>query len=166
MEFLRASSIPGVLADRGFDFVIVIYLLDKRNCAWFLQNAYQLIKPGGQVIFYESNSLNVVLRFRRLLSKYFGRKDPRQLLSRTTLDELISEVGFIRVFALYNDFVYAPLTPSLVWLFRNLSIMLENTPVLKTLAGSILIHAQKPPRVVELPNFPYSNMKSYGEPFL
>ena len=152
VEFISSiSSIPGVLAGRQFDFIIVMDLLDKRNCAWFLQNVYELLKPGGQVIFYESNPWNVALIIRRLISQYFGRKDPRQLLSRSNLYELMSEVGFIRVFAIYNDFVYAPLTPSLVWLLRNLSIILENTPVLKTLAGSILIHTQKPPRLAERP---------------
>jgi len=151
VEFINTSSIPGVLAGRRFDFVIAMDLLDKRNCAWFLQNVYELLKPGGQVIFYESNPWNLILRLRRLLSAFFGLKDPRMLLSRPSLYELISEIGFIRVFATYNDFVYAPLSPSLVWLLRDLSILLENTPVLKTLAGSILIHAQKPPRIVERP---------------
>ena len=69
----------------------------------------------------------------------------------TPLYELISELGFVRVFATHNDFVYAPLTRSLIWLLRNLSILLENTPIIQNLAGSILIHAQKPPRVVERP---------------
>ncbi len=151
LEFINATSIPETLNGRRFDFIVAMDLLDRRNCAWFLQNVYELLKPGGQVIFYESNPWNVVLKFRRLVSQLFGQKDPRRLLSRPDLYELISEVGFIRVFAVYNDFVYAPLSPSMVWFLRNLSIVLENAPVLRTLAGSILIHAQKPPRVVESP---------------
>ncbi len=151
VEFLNASSFPEALAGRRFDFVVAMELLDKRNCAWVLQNVYELLKPGGQVIFYESNPWNLVYRLRRSISQYFRQKDPRQLLSRPELYELISEVGFIRVFAVYNDFVYAPLTRSLVWFLRNLSILLENAPGIQTLAGAILIHAQKPPRVVERP---------------
>lgn len=108
-----------------------------------------MLKPGGEVIFYESNPWNVVLKLRQSLTRHFGKQDPRRLLNRPALYELMSEVGFIKVFALYNDFVYAPVTRSLVWLFRNLSILLENTPGLRTLAGSILIHAQKPPRVAQ-----------------
>jgi hypothetical protein len=61
----------------------------------------------------------------------------------------MSEVGFIRVFSVYNDFVYAPLSRRLAWLLRNLSIVLENAPVVRTLAGAILVHAQKPPRFLE-----------------
>ncbi len=151
VEFLNVSSLPGPLTGRRFDFIVVMELLDKRNCAWLLQNVYELLNPGGQVIFYESNPWNIVYKLRRSISQWFGKNDPRRLLSRPELYELISEVGFIKVFAIYNDFVYAPLTRPLVWLLRNLSILLENTPGIQTLAGAILIHAQKPPRVVERP---------------
>ncbi|NJL66730.1 MAG: glycosyltransferase family 2 protein, partial [Microcoleus sp. SM1_3_4] len=105
----------------------------------------------GQVIFYEHNPWNLVHKIRRRVSKYLGKQDPRKLLARPELYELISEVGFIKVFAIFNDFVYAPLTREMIWILRNLSIILENTPVLQTLAGSILVHAQKPPRNVDRP---------------
>lgn len=152
VEFIRTSSFPGVLANRCFDFVVAMDLLDERNCPWFLLNVHELLKPGGQVIFYESNPWNMILGFRRLIARCFGQgDDQRRLLSRRALYELISEVGFIRVFAVYNDFVYAPLARRLMWLLRNLSILMENARGLQTLAGSILIHAQKPPGVVERP---------------
>src|SRR3712207_9450106 len=64
----------------------------------------------------------------RSLWSCLGRPDPRSLVSRLHLYELLSEVGFIRVFSVYNDFVYAPLTQDLVWHLRNLSILLENAP--------------------------------------
>jgi glycosyltransferase involved in cell wall biosynthesis len=66
--------------------------------------------------------------------------------------ELISRIGFVRITAVYNDFVYAPLTYQGVWLLRNLSILFENLPYIRTLAGSILIHAQKPPQLSALPD--------------
>lgn len=152
VEFISTTDIPGPLAERQFDFLVAMDLLDKSNSAELLQHVYKLLKPGGQVIFYESNPWNVVLKLRRAIARRTGGRDPRQLLNRPELYELISELGFVRTFAVYNDFVYAPLTRELVWVLRNLSILLENAPVLQTLAGSILIHAQKPPRVVERPD--------------
>ena len=149
VEFLNASSLPGPLEGRRFDFIVTIDLLDRTSCVPVLQNIYNLLNPGGEVVFYESNPWNVVLKLRRYLSRMWGKPDPRSLLSRQQLYELMSEVGFIRVFAIFNDFVYAPLTRGLVWLLRNLSIVLENAPAIQTLAGSILVHAQKPPRAVE-----------------
>ena len=151
VEMVIAESFPGTLKGRQFDFIVAMDLLDQRNCAGMLQEAHGLLKPGGQVLFYESNPWNIVLKLRRGIKRLLGQSDPRSLLSRRQLYELMSEVGFIRVFAVYNDFVFAPLSPRFVWFFRNLSIILENAPGIRTLAGSILVHGQKPPRVVEKP---------------
>jgi SAM-dependent methyltransferase len=151
VERLHLASLPGDLDGRQFDFVVAIDLLDRRNCAWLLQHVYALLRPGGQVLFYESNPWNVVLKARRAIGRCLGRRDPRRLLGRPALAELISEIGFIRVFTVYNDFVFRPLTGSLIWVFRNLSILLENAPGVRTLAGSVLVHAQKPPRAAPRP---------------
>jgi len=148
VEFMALSSIPGQLMGRKFDFIVAHDMLDKRSGAWLLHAIYDLLEPGGQVLFYESNPWNVILKLRRAVAHLFGHNDPRLLLSRVELYELFSEVGFVRIFAVFNDFVYAPLTRSLVWLLRNLSIVLENTPGIRTLAGSIILHAQKPPRSI------------------
>jgi len=150
-EFRCATSLSGELAGRQFDYIVALDLLDRRNAAWFARQIYDLLKPGGQVVFYESNPWNVVLRVRRALSRVLRRRDWRRLLSRADLYELFSEIGYIRIFTVYNDFVYAPLTRQLIWLLRNLSILLENLPGVRTLAGSILLHAQKPPRRTDLP---------------
>jgi dolichol-phosphate mannosyltransferase len=146
--FVNLTRDSQALAGRQFDFVIAMDLLDQSNCGEFLQSVFDLLKPGGQVVFYESNPWNPMLRLRRFFAR---RQDPRRLLPRRKLYELISEMGFIRVFTLYNDFVYSPLTRHAIWLLRNLSILLENTSHLQSLAGNILIHAQKPPRSVARP---------------
>src|SRR5688572_1004390 len=140
VEWLNASTFPDSLAERRFDFVVAMELLDKNNYAWFFQDAFQLLKPGGQIVFYESNPWNVMLKLRRTLGRLVGQRDARRLLKRPQLYELMSEVGFVRVFTIFNDFVYAPLSPALIWFLRNLSVLLENAPGIQTLAGSILIH--------------------------
>jgi len=75
-----------------------------------------------------------------------GKRDPRHLLSQPHLRELLSENGFVGIDAVYNDFVFAPLTRRLIWLLRNLSILLENAPGMRRMAGLILLHAQKSPQ--------------------
>ena len=145
---IAASTLPGPLTGQQFDLIVGMDLLDQRTSSEMLQHAHELLSPGGEVVFFESNPWNVMLRARRAFSRLIGRRDPRTLVSRPRLYELMSEVGFIRVFAVFTDFVYAPLTRRLVWLLRNLSIVLENTPGARTLAGAILVHAQKPPRTV------------------
>jgi SAM-dependent methyltransferase len=145
VEFRASPSLPGTLEGRCFSFIVAHDMLDKRNAAWLLQQILALLAPGGRALFYESNPWNVFRRFRQSLGYLVGHRDPRLLLSRPDLYELLSELGFIRIFAVFNDFVYRPLTPKWIWFLRNLSIVLENMPGLRTLAGSIVLHAQKPP---------------------
>ena len=102
------------------------------------------------MVFYESNPWNPVHKLRRGLFALVGKRDPRNLVNRASLYKVLSEIGFIHVYAVYNDFVFAPLTRPLIWFLRNLSILLENAPVVRTMAGSILLHAQKPPPKKEL----------------
>jgi len=148
VEFVTADEFPASLKGRRFDFVVGMDLLDHGNCAWLMQNIYELLNDGGQVVLYESNPWNPVLKLRQVLGRLLRQRDDRRLLSRPELYELLSEVGFLRTFAVYSDFVYAPLAPSrtLAWFFRNLSVLLENAPLVRTLAGGILLHAQRPPR--------------------
>ena len=151
VERLEISELPGPLEGRTFDFIVGLDLLDQHNCVSLLQSAYTLLKPGGQIVFYESNPWNVILKIRRFIGRYTGQPDPRRLLNRRRLYELMSEIGFVRILALYNDFVYAPLNRPIIWLLRNLSIVLENLAAVQTLAGSILIYAQKPGGTTYLP---------------
>jgi len=152
INFLRLSNIPGLLQGRTFDFIIAMDLLDKSNCSWLLTQVHELLSPGGQIIFYESNPWNIMLQAKRFFRKLFGISDQRQLANRSQLYELVSQLGFVKIFAIFNDFVYAPLMPRGIWLLRNLSILLENLPFVRTLAGSILLHAQKPPRHLTKPH--------------
>ena len=149
-EHHHLIDLPGPLSGRKFDCIVAMDLLDDQSAADFLQIVHELLAPGGEVVFYESNPWNPVHKIRWALAPLFGRKDPRHLVSRPDLYELLSEIGFIRVYAVYNDFVFAPLTRPLIWWLRNLSILLENAPLVSCMAGSILLHAQKPPRKREI----------------
>src|SRR5882724_4273050 len=120
-------------------------LLDRSYASQLLAIVHALLAPAGEMVFYESNPWNPVHKLRQVFSRVVGKRDPRHLLSRPHLHELLSETGFIGIYAVYNDFVFAPLTRRLIWLLRNLSILLENSPGLRAMAGSILLHAQKPP---------------------
>jgi dolichol-phosphate mannosyltransferase len=145
VEHLRLDAFPGPLAGRRFDCIVGLDLLDRSTASELLQHVHHLLHPGGEIVFYESNPWNPVHKLRWAISQVLGRGDPRLLMNRPGLYELLSEIGFVRIYAVYNDFVFAPLTRSLIWLLRPLSTLLENTPAVQRMAGSILVHGQKPP---------------------
>jgi hypothetical protein len=146
VELIQLRDFPGALGGRQFDYIIAMDLLDRSTSSELLGVVHKLLAPGGEILFYESNPWNPMHKLRALLLKLVGKPDTRNLIDRPGLYELLSEIGFIRIYAVFNDFVFAPLTRSLIWLLRNVSILLENAPLIRTMAGSILVHAQKPPR--------------------
>ena len=144
VEFHALHDLPGVLRGRTFDHVVALDMLDRRHCAQVLEAVHALLAPGGRFVFYETNPWNPALKVYRALGRMFGRDDPRSLLSRSELYELISELGFVHVFALCNDFLYRPLTRALARPLRSVNCVLENTPGVRAFAGSILVHGMKP----------------------
>jgi dolichol-phosphate mannosyltransferase len=150
VEFLQLADLADSLKGRRFDCIVAMDLLDRSNSSELLEIVHELLVPGGEMVFYESNPWNPAYKLRGMLLRLLGKRDPRNLINRPNLYELLSEIGFVRIYAVFNDFVFAPLTRPLIWFLRNLSILLENAPAVRTLAGSILIHAQKPPRKKEL----------------
>ena len=126
---IQASDLPGRLSGKRFDCIVAMDLVDDTNASEFLGIVHELLTPGGEMVSYESNPWNPVHKLRRGLLRLIGKRDPRNLISRSrSAAELLSDIGFVRVYAAYNDFVFAPLNRPLIWLLRNLSILLENAP--------------------------------------
>ena len=146
VEVVTLDGFPGALAGRQYNYIVLQNILDREAAGAVLAGIYDLLAPGGRVVFFESNPWNPVFVLRNTLLSWFGRPRPQWLINRTDLYEQISEVGFIRVSAQFTDFVYWPLTGVMCRLMRNASVLLENMPGVRSLAGRILVHAQKPPR--------------------
>ena len=135
VELIQLQDFPGALAGRQFDCIVAMDLLDRPTSSALLGFVHDLLAPGGEMVFYESNPWNPVYKLKTLFSRVFGKRDPRNLIDRPGLYELLSEIGFIRIYAVFNDFVFAPLTRPLIWFLRNLSILLENAPVVRRTGG-------------------------------
>jgi dolichol-phosphate mannosyltransferase len=152
-ETAKIDALPGPLSGRCFRYVVAENVLDRDNVAYLLEHIFALLEDGACAVFIESNPWNPMSAARRVVGALLGRRNAQSLLSRTQLYELLSEIGFIRVSARFTDFVYRPLAPTegMAWVMRNASVLLENMPLVKSLAGRIVLHAQRPPRTVPRP---------------
>jgi dolichol-phosphate mannosyltransferase len=154
VEVVALSDFPGELSGRTYDYVIATNLLDVSNTASLLRQVQQLLRPGGRLLFFETNPWNPVFQLRRAASQwlpFLRRGDERVLPNQIQLYELISELGFVRIAATCYDFLYPPIPRWLMRIARNLSLVLENTPGVRKLAGTILLHAQRPPHDLPRP---------------
>jgi dolichol-phosphate mannosyltransferase len=153
-EGVRLTGFPGELAGRQFDYVIASNLLDHACASPLLTEVQKLLKPGGRLLFFESNPWNPVFQLRRRLGTvlpFLRRGDERMLPDRVQLYELLSELGFVSIATTCYDFLYPPIPGWSLPVMRTTSLMMENAPVIKHMAGTILVHAQKPPRALPRP---------------
>jgi hypothetical protein len=153
MQVVAVDNLPGPLAGQRFNYVVAQNVLDRDTVSYLLEHVFALLEDGGRAIFIETNPWNPMSAVRRFAIGLLGRSNARALLSRTELYELFSEIGFIRVSARFTDFVYRPLVPTarMAWVMRNVSVLLENMPLMRNLAGRIVLHAQRSPRNVVRP---------------
>jgi SAM-dependent methyltransferase len=154
VEVVRLTDLPGELSGRTFDYVVASNLLDLPTAAWLLTEVEHLLRPGGRLLFFETNPWNPVFALRKWLGSWMPvvrRGDERSLPNQVQLYELLSELGFVRIAATPYDFLYWPIPRWLMLIARPMSLILENTPLVRQLAGIILLHAQRPPRDVPRP---------------
>jgi SAM-dependent methyltransferase len=154
VEVVKLTDFPGVLRGRQFDYIVASNLLDSANAAAVLREIFDLLRPGGRLLFFETNPWNPVFQLRRRLCgwlRFLRRGDEHRLPNQVQLYELVSELGFVRIATTSYDFLYRPIPRWLMMIARNLSLVLENTPGLRQLAGIILVHAQRPPRDLPRP---------------
>ena len=64
VELLHLSQLPGSLKGRRFDCIIAMDLLDRNTSSELLAIAHDLLAPGGEIVFYESNPWNPVYKLR------------------------------------------------------------------------------------------------------
>jgi SAM-dependent methyltransferase len=154
VELVRLHDLPGALAGRTFDYVLASNLLDLPTAPWLLTEVQRLLRPGGRLLFFETNPWNPMFALRKWLGRWLPfvrRGDERSLPNQVQLYELLSELGFVRIAATSYDFLYWPIPRWLMLIARPMSLILENTPGLRQLAGIILLHAQRPPRDLPRP---------------
>ena len=147
IERIHLDEFPGKLSERRFDFIVAYQLLTDENAGVLLSELKKLLKPGGQILFFDPNPWNPYYKIRRLASKllfFFKRAEKSESLNRVDLFTLLSEAGYIKVKILPYDFLFPPLPKILLWPMQNLSLILENFPYVRNFAGSLFIWAQKP----------------------
>jgi len=147
IERIHLDEFPGKFSERRFDFIVAYQLLTDENAGVLLSELKKLLKPGGQILFFDPNPWNPYYKIRRLASKllfFFKRAEKSESLNRVDLFTLLSEAGYIKIKILPYDFLFPPLPKILLWPMQNLSLILENFPYVRNFAGSLFIWAQKP----------------------
>jgi ubiquinone/menaquinone biosynthesis C-methylase UbiE len=141
----NAEAMP--YPDRHFDAVYGSSVLHHLDLDAALREVFRVLKPGGRLVFAEPNLLNpqVVVMFKYGPAKErFGVSEDEMAFTRFRARRALRAAGFEDVRIAPFDFLH-PQTPA-SWLdsVAALGRGLEKTPLLREIAGSLLLQGRHP----------------------
>lgn len=146
---LLAAGDAGALPfrDAVFDIVVGNAVLHHLPLDYALPELLRVMKPGGLFCFAEPNMANphmfIALHWPWLRRKLRGSPDETAFYRRSLGRRLASE-GFAGVSVEPFDFLY-PMTPRpLIPVVQAVAPLFERLPLVREIAGSLLITARKP----------------------
>ena len=148
VDIVCLNSFPGILQDEKFDCIVSNHMLGDSIRNEFLCAVKQLIRPGGGFLLFEPNPWNYYYHVRKyfqcLIPIAWKRPVNPITMNRFKVFSVLSEIGYTQINVLPYDFLYSPIPKFLLWPAQNLSIIMENCPYLRNLAGSLYIWARNP----------------------
>jgi len=130
-----------------FDAVVGSSILHHLDIEQALRLIFKLLLPGGIMSFAEPNMLNPQIMIQKnvpWLKERLGDSPDETAFFPWGLGKQIAAAGFSDVEVIPFDWLH-PLTPkSMISAFILLGSVLEKVPMIRNLAGSLLISARKP----------------------
>lgn len=156
-EQMRAHALPNVevaeisdlaeLPAGSFDYVVGTAILCHSEYAQNLQAIYRLLKPGGQVFFFEANYWNPQVFTKCTippLGRLAGHAECQVGMRKYKLMQAASHQGYCDIQIVPYDILH-PRTPArLLRLVNSVAFIFEQAPVLRELCGTLYIWAKKP----------------------
>jgi dolichol-phosphate mannosyltransferase len=143
---LQVDSLAALPAE-SFDYIVGTGILCHRAYAENLAALYRLLKPGGQLLFFEANHWNpqvLVKNAIRPIGRWTGDAPCQVGLRKFELMKRASHQGFTHAEIVPYDIVH-PLTPHpLIRALQSVAIILEHAPVLREFCGTLYIWLVKP----------------------
>ena len=137
----------GQLPQESFDYIVGTAILCHDAYAENLAALYRLLKPGGQLLFFEANYWNPQVFLKstiRPIGRYAGDADCQVGMRKFQLMKRASHQGFTHVEIVPYDIVH-PLTPrSLIHAVQSIAFILEHAPLVRDLCGTLYIWLVKP----------------------
>lgn len=145
--FVSVSDLANDLPVESFDFVVGTAILCHEAYALNLKAIHRLLKPGGQLLFFEANFWNPQVLLKgavRAIRRWAGHPSYQVGMRKYKLMRMASQAGFTHVEIIPYDILHPMLPRSLIRFVQSVTFVLEHTPVIRELCGTLYIWARKP----------------------
>lgn len=146
IKFMVDNAEKMQFKNKSFDVVCGVSILHHIDREKSLKEVFRVLKPRGQLFFTEPNLLNphifAGLHIKRLREKMEFSPDETALV-RWMVNKLLKKIGFKKVSVINYDFLHPKTPKPLIKTMEKISSVLEKTPVIKEISGSLVIWAEK-----------------------
>lgn len=146
IEYITGSAYDIPLKAETVDLVAGNAVLHHFNLEKAMPEIKRVLKPGGLLIFFEPNMLNPQIYLEknvRFIGKALQNSEDETAFYKKAIKTEIVSFGFSQVEVIPFDFMH-PIVPG-VFLgpLKMLNSVLEKTPFVKEISGSLIIKASK-----------------------
>ncbi len=145
-NFIRDDAMNMQFGNESFDVVIGSSILHHLSLKKSAEEIYRVLKPGGRMVFAEPNMLNPQIFIQKnipFIKKWMGDSPDETAIVRWKYKKLLEQTGFTNVSIFPYDFLH-PVTPKfLIPAVDGIGRMIEKVPLLREIAGSVIIYAEK-----------------------
>jgi ubiquinone/menaquinone biosynthesis C-methylase UbiE len=134
-------------ADQSMDAVFGFSILHHVDLEPTLAEMHRVLRPGGMIWFSEPNMLNpqvAVEKNVRVIGRWLQNSDDETAFVRFSLARTVREAGFDDVMVRPFDFLHPGLPAFLLPPMRVINAVLEKTPLVREISGSLEIVARRP----------------------
>ena len=147
VKFTRITSLQNDLPAESFDYVVGTAILSHNRFPQNLAALYRLLKPGGQLLFFESNYWNPQVFVKNHvgpIGRWSGVASCQVGIRRYKLMKAASHQGFTQLEIIPYDIIHAKTPRSVVPMLQASAFVMEHTPLLKEMCGTLYIWGKKP----------------------
>lgn len=146
-RFVQVEDLLRDLPEASFDYIVGTAILSHNEYARNLRALHRLLKPGGQILFFEANYWNPQVTLKNAspwIARKMGNARCQIGMRKYQLMRIASQQGFTDIDVIPYDIVH-PLTPRwLVLRLQFLAFVAEHAPLLREVSGTLYIWARKP----------------------
>lgn len=147
VTFEMVDLLSGLPQAAPFDVVLGNSVVHHLHLPAFLPRLVALVRPGGRLLFFEPNMLNphiAVEKNVRFIGRLLQNTPNETAFFRRGLSRSLAAAGLVDVSVTPFDFLH-PLTPGpMVGMVEHVGRVLERTPMVREIAGSLIIRATRP----------------------
>jgi len=146
VELIIENAYQTSFPDASFDSIIGSSVLHHLDTEKAFNEIYRLLKPGGCLAFTEPNMMNPQIALQKnipWLKRKLGDSPDETAFFKWKIKRQLKKKGFKAVDVIPFDFLHPGVPQGMVSMVNKMGAIIEKTPLLRNIAGSLYIYAQK-----------------------